>query len=96
VRLAAAYAARTGSDLQPLFTDLPAPTPAGGRPDGPRSASAPARSRGRRPRFAYAVPVLPLILLVAAVTTVASDGHFPFFVLPLLWFFGGFRRRRSW
>src|SRR5664279_24481 len=62
VRLAAAYAARTGADLQPLFTDLPAPEPAGGRAAGPQGI------RRRSPRFAYAVPVLPLILLVVAVT----------------------------
>ena len=88
-RLTAAYSARTAADLEPLFRDLPT-TQSPSRP--------PAEVGKRRPRRLgmFAVPVLPLLLLVAAVTTVATRGEFPFFVFPLLWFAGGFRRRRGW
>ena len=89
VRLTAAYAARTAGDLDPLFLDLPAPAAQGRAPVGPGTG----RLRARR---VLAVPLLPLLLLVAVVTTVSTDGRFPFFVLPLLWFAGSFRRRRGW
>jgi len=85
VRLNAAYAAQTAADLEPLFLDLPR-----------TAASAPhvPTTRGRRPIF---VPVLPLVLLIAAAATVATDGRFPFFfVFPMLWIAGGWRRRRGW
>lgn len=39
--------------------------------------------------------VLPILLLVGFVTYV-SDGRFPFFNFPLLWFMDAFGRRRSW
>jgi Domain of unknown function (DUF1707) len=89
VRLTAAYAARTAGDLEPLFLDLPAPAP---------ERTSPGRSGARVPRArrAFAVPVLPLLLLVAVVTAVGTEPRFPFFVFPLLWFAGGFRRRRGW
>jgi Domain of unknown function (DUF1707) len=88
VRLGAAYVARTAADLQPLFTDLPAPTPRGSSP-------VPTEVSRRRARRVFAVPVFPLLLLVAVVTTVATG--YPFFIFPMmLWFRGGLRRRRSW
>jgi hypothetical protein len=89
VRLTAAYAARTAGDLEQLFRDLPAPTPVGGT--SPRSTASP-----RRVRRGLAVPVIPLVLLIAVVVLVSAVGHFPFFIFPLLWFMGGFRRRRGW
>lgn len=91
VRLSAAYAARTTAELQPLFTDLPAPTPRGSSP----ARQEPPDRTARRSRRVFAVPVLPLLLLVAVVAAVATG--YPFFVFPmLLWFRGGFRHRRSW
>jgi hypothetical protein len=39
--------------------------------------------------------VLPMLLL-AGVFTVITKGHPLFFIFPLLWFMGGFRRRRGW
>jgi hypothetical protein len=89
VRLDAAYAALTSADLQPLFADLPGPTPL------PASVT-PRDSRGRRPRAVFFVPPILPILLLIGIVTIATDGRFPFFIFPLLWLTGAFRRRRSW
>jgi len=86
VRLSAAYAAKTAADLEPLFLDLPRPAAA--------TPEAPTARRSRRP---IVVPVLPLVLLIAGAATMATDGRLPFFfVFPMLWFAGGWRRRRGW
>jgi hypothetical protein len=86
VRLTAAYEARTAADLEPLFLDLP-----------PSRGATPVPASTRRRRRNFVVPVLPLVLLIAGLATVVSDGRFPFlFVFPMLWFAGGWRRRRSW
>ena len=68
VRLSATYRARTAGELDPLFADLPA-TPAVAR-STPSVKAAPRRPRG------FAVPVLPLVLLVAAVTMASNGGRF--------------------
>lgn len=88
-RLTAAYGARKAADLEPLFRDLPEPS------SQPRTVDRPG-SRAQRPLRFFAVPLLPVLLLVAVVTTVATRVPFPFFIFPLLWFAGGFRRRRGW
>jgi Domain of unknown function (DUF1707) len=87
VRLTAAYEARTAADLEPLFLDLPPSR-------GATPTSTPAGTR--RTRRNFAVPVLPLVLLIAVVATVVTDGHFPYFVFPMLWFARGSRHRRGW
>jgi len=95
VRLDAAYEARTAAELQELFADLPEPRAVPGRTQPPSSTGR-SRGEGRRPRTVFLVPPIVPILLLIAVVTLATDGHFPFFVFPLLWFMGAFRRRRSW
>ena len=92
VRVGAAYAATTAADLEPLFLDLPRSAPAA--PTTQTTQTTPDARRSRRP---FVVPVLPLVLLAAGVATIVSDGRFPFFfVFPMLWFAGGWRRRRGW
>jgi len=87
VRLTAAYEARTAADLEPLFLDLP----------GRSTTPTPTPAGTRRTHRNLVVPLLPLVLLIAVVATVGSDRHFPYFlVFPMLWFAGGWRRRRGW
>lgn len=94
VRLDAAYAARTAADLQPLFADLPAPSPLPAV--APRADVARRGAVDVRRRRVLFIPALVPILLLIGVVTLVTDGHFPFFILPLLWFMGAFRRRRGW
>lgn len=89
VRLDAAYTARTAADLLPLFADLPAPVPALVRP-APSDTSPAGRGEGRRWRPRAGVPMLPLLVVVGVVFAV-TQGVFPFFLFPLLWFTGAFR-----
>jgi len=84
-RVGRAYAARTASDLQPLFRDLPANRP----------------EPGPRPRRRIDPRMIVLVLVVAAcVAWVAVLRVPPFFVFPLLWIFvalrGGRRFARRW
>jgi hypothetical protein len=84
-RVSHAYAARTASDLEPLFRDLPSARP----------EPAPRARRHIDPR------VIVLVLAVAAcVAWVAVLRVPPFFVFPLLWVFvvlrGGRRFARRW
>jgi len=92
-RVAAALAATTGRDLDALFTDLPgdAPAPpvpaaASPRPAGPglgasRPAGAPSAAGRRSPGFSgFRVPVVPAILAVVALSSVAGP-----WALFLLW-----------
>src|SRR5947207_10177617 len=95
-RLGAAYAARTYADLDPLFADLPEPRPA--RPVAAAAAPTPwgpppRPAGGRGPAWwgAWAVPALPLPLLVLGTfLVVAIIGtvlfYAPFIVIPLVWF----------
>jgi len=89
VRLSAAYRARTAADLKPLFADLPT------RAADPAPAAA-ALISSRRERRVFVVPIFPILILVAALVTIASDGRFPFIIFPLLWVMGGFRHRRGY
>ncbi len=95
VRLDAVYAAKTGAQLRPLFADLPEPRAVLGRPQPPTSTPG-SHGEGRRSRPYFFVPPIVPILLLIAVVALATDGRFPFFVFPMLWFMGAFRRRRSW
>jgi hypothetical protein len=74
-RVRVAYQARTGADLEPLFTDLPRIA----RPD--RTAR---RRRDLR-------PLLILLVVAACVAWVAIVRVPPFFVFPLIWFVVGSR-----
>ncbi|MGH3319752.1 MAG: DUF1707 SHOCT-like domain-containing protein [Streptosporangiaceae bacterium] len=80
-RLAAAYAARTGADLDRLFTDLPSTAPA--------STSAPARGPTYPPRWRTAAPLVPVVLvsllLALAVIGIVRGDVPPFVLFPLLW-----------
>ncbi len=81
-RSARAYAARTRSELWPLFTDLPRPEQA--RPAGPAQGHQDAgRQRGRRPGPSFGFPLVP-VLLVALVVSILV-GH-PVILLVLLGF----------
>jgi hypothetical protein len=89
VRLDAAYQARSLDQLTVLFDDLPDPAPfrptAAERRRTERSAS--------RPRVAFA-PLLPIVLLaLAVVLVVATDGQV-FILFPLMWLWFGLGRRR--
>jgi Domain of unknown function (DUF1707) len=77
-RVQAAYAARTRTDLQRLFDDLPEPAPF-------RVTTAPVATPVQAPprRMPLFVPVLPLLLVVALVVLI-SRGVAPF---PLLFVF---------
>lgn len=93
VRLDAAYAARTGAELEPLFADLPGRTPLPAAVPADRTGT---RRRSLRRPLLVVPALLPVLLLVGFVMVV-SGGHFPFFIFPLLWFMGAFGRgRRSW
>jgi hypothetical protein len=87
-RLDRAYAAKTASDLEPLFRDLPrAGLPvAAGEPD---RAAAGGRSTGRS---ALLIAVLAFAVLWLAVVKIP-----PFFLIPLVWIFvaRGHRGRRG-
>jgi hypothetical protein len=95
VRLDAVYAAKTGAQLRPLFADLPEPRAVPDRPQPPTSTRG-SHGEGRRSRPSFLVPPIVPILLLIAVVALATDRRFPFFVFPMLWFMGAFRRRRSW
>ena len=84
-RVAAAYAARTSGELVRLFVDLPDMT--AGRPAPRRRRSGTGSLR--------AVPVLVLLALVLVPAFVAVAHVFPFFLIPVLWFWVG-RRRHAW
>lgn len=91
LRVRDAYAARTGTDLERLFADLPEPAPF-------RTAAATGWSAGRlardRPRPVRRLPVPPAVLILAIFVGVSLVAGFPVFpLLFLLWFGFG---RRAW
>jgi hypothetical protein len=96
-RTRAAYAARTVTDLEPLFLDLPAPHPPRPVPENPREA---AWADGRAARESYAAGgighprrypadrlrlALLVVFVLACSTWVALTRVPPFFVFPLFW-----------
>ncbi|HEX6248388.1 MAG TPA: DUF1707 domain-containing protein [Nocardioidaceae bacterium] len=69
------WRARTGSDLAPLFADLPAlPQPQSQRGSGP-GGPPPGRTRRSRP------PVIPVLLLVIVVAALTGLEVWPFVLL---------------
>lgn len=70
-RCEAAWAARTGADLRPLFADLPGP-----RQEAPPRSGAPARARGWWP-----IPVLPVLAILIGLTVLT---HLPVILFGLL------------
>ena len=79
-----AWAARTGSQLWPLFADLPRPQ--GSRPTAVASGSTASSVRGprRRPRSPFG-PVLTTVLVV--LTLVVALTHLPLILLVVaIWF----------
>jgi hypothetical protein len=84
-----AWAARTNSELHPLFVDLPSLAPrATGRPPAP--AQSPSRTRARR------VPVLWLVMAAILLVFVLEEAAIPLLVVAAaLWFSGAFRRHGS-
>jgi Domain of unknown function (DUF1707) len=100
-RLKLAYAARTYADLEPLFTDLPAPRPFAPRPPAPPVSAASRSSRAagrpgdwRQPGWRRPPPVslIPLLIVFAIVFTALV--HFPpFFLFFALWMWPRWGRR---
>jgi Domain of unknown function (DUF1707) len=101
-RMAAAYAARTFADLDPLFADLPEPRPARPQPPAPVPAQ-------RDPRHAYRsgpvppwvgwMPAIPLPVLVLGtflvISIIGTVAFFaPFILIPLVWFWVAGHRGR--
>jgi Domain of unknown function (DUF1707) len=103
VRLHAAYAAQTAADLAPLFADLPKP----GLPFVRATAAVPKRvaplgARRHGPSvFGVLIPILVVVGIVSLITDGSHHG-FPVFLIPAIYFMGGFRflgrmgRRRVW
>jgi hypothetical protein len=89
-RLDRIWAARTQSELDPVFADLPGHT----RSAGPR-VTAPRPVTGRRKR-----PPLLLVVLLVALAAVAIATNLPLILIGLgVWFFffrGSCRARSSW
>lgn len=74
-RCEAAWAARTGADLRPLFADLPGPQQQQRRPAAP----APSRARGWWP-----LPLVPVLAILLGLTVLT---HLPVILVGLLaWF----------
>lgn len=87
-RLEQAFAARTESELTPLFLDLP-----GGSPSGSPRPTAPRRSERRTYRgLPVAVRgVVALALIVGAIVWTALMAFPPLFLIPILWLLSGRR-----
>ena len=100
-RLSAIYRATTAVEVNRWFADLPGAAPVQ-EPATPETHPDDVRGRtssGHRPHFAFsaAVPLLVLVIVALVGVSMATDGHFPWFFLPVAWFwFGGRRMRRSW
>jgi hypothetical protein len=99
-RADAALAARTRSQLQALFTDLPdqRPEPAAPPKSDPARASGGLRQAWRGAVANPGFPVLvlaPALLFFAVAVTAAAHGLPPFPLIPLLFIFGRRHRRRN-
>jgi uncharacterized membrane protein len=85
-----AWAARTSSQLYPLFADLP-------RPQGRRAEAPPTPSRGRSPhghpgwwQGAWMAPVVMIVIALVVLT------HLPWFLLLVVGWFMFARASRHW
>jgi hypothetical protein len=85
-RMAAATQATYLHELDPLFADLPARSPAGTQPNGP----SPVR---RRESAHFPLAVVALVVLAAVVLT---HGLALWVLFPLWWVLAGRARRRAW
>lgn len=87
-RSAIAWSARTGSDLAPLFNDLPR---AAARPPQPKPPE-------RRPDRGMHIPFLPVLLVVIGLGILTHSPWLVLLVVGVLWWAGLFRwgRRRGW
>ena len=81
-RAAVAWAARTNSDLWPLFLDLPRPVANGAKRSSGRAATTPASQSGRD---GWPSPRLMPMLLVALGLTIFALGQHWILFLVLLW-----------
>ena len=86
-RSAVAWAARTGSELAPLFNDLPR---AAARPPQPKPTE-------RRPDRRVHMPFLPVLLVVLGLAILTHSFWLVLLVVGVFWWAGLFRwgRRRS-
>lgn len=83
-RCEAAWAARTGADLRPLFADLP-----GAQQQQRPAAPARPKSRGRWP-----LPLVPVLAVLVGLTVLT---HAPWIIIGLLvWFLLSRRACRRW
>jgi hypothetical protein len=81
-RAAVAWAARTNSDLWPLFLDLPRPVGNGAKRSSDRAATTPASQSGRDGWSG--ARLMPMVLVALGLTIFALGGHWILF-LVLLW-----------
>ncbi len=86
-RLAAAYAAKTGADLEPLFADLPGHQPA--VPTGPTGHAVQHQHQGHG--FFPLFPIVMLILIGASVAAI-THGFPPVFLFVAFFMMRGRRR----
>jgi DUF1707 SHOCT-like domain len=80
-RSAIAWSARTGSDLAPLFNDLPRAT---ARPPAPKPPQ-------RRPDRRVHIPFLPVLLVVIGLAILTHSPWLVLLVVGVMWWAGMFR-----
>ncbi len=91
-RSAAAWQARTGSELAPLFRDLPAlPRQRGVHP---AAATVPMVAPGARARTGPRFPLLPLVLVLVGLAML-TEGWLVLVLVGVLWWTGAFRWLRG-
>jgi len=92
------WAARFGTDLEPLFADLPSPR-------GPQwsAGSPPPRGTGRArwtgPRWAFLMPIAPVLAVALVVAVVIAGAPWLLFMLFWFWAIAGWGHRdarRRW
>lgn len=85
-RLDRIWAARTGAELAPLFTDLPGP--GAPRPAAPAYSTPAQRRSVSRPRRRSGRPPLPVVVLLAVLLALVVVTHLPWILVGLgVWFF---------
>lgn len=86
----AAWSARTGSDLAPLFADLPVASPG----QAVTVVASDVRQRPWDRRTGFPVPWVPVVFVLVGLTVLT---HLPLVLILLgLWFFLGRRHWSSW